>query len=63
MLDFPEKGVTNVYGSTVIIITRGWVGVKFPGKKRCVTLEWPLCSITYIITQVNLVSMMLIRYI
>ena len=25
----------------VISITRGWVGVQFPGKKRYVTLEWP----------------------
>ena len=26
----------------VISITRGWVGVQFPEKKRYVTLEWPL---------------------
>ena len=26
----------------VISVTRGWVGVKFPGKKHYVTLEWPL---------------------
>ena len=26
----------------VISVTNGWVGVKFPGKKRYVTLEWPL---------------------
>ena len=26
----------------VISVTRGWVGVKFKGKKRYVTLEWPL---------------------
>ena len=26
----------------VIIVTRGWVGVQFPEKKRYVTLEWPL---------------------
>ena len=25
----------------VISITRGWVGVQFPHKKRYVTLEWP----------------------
>ena len=25
-------------------VTRGWVGVQFPGKKRYVTLEWPLRS-------------------
>ena len=27
----------------VISVTRGWVGVQFPEKKRYVTLEWPLC--------------------
>ena len=26
----------------VISVTRGWVGVQLPGKKRYVTLEWPL---------------------
>ena len=26
----------------VISVTRGWVGVQFPGKKRYVRLEWPL---------------------
>ena len=26
----------------VISITRGWVGVQIPGKKRYITLEWPL---------------------
>ena len=31
----------------VISITRGLVGVKFPGKKRYVTLEWPLCYIPW----------------
>ena len=25
----------------VISVTRGWVGVQIPGKKRNVTLEWP----------------------
>ena len=25
----------------VISVTRGWVGVQFPGKKCYVTLEWP----------------------
>ena len=29
----------------VISVTRGWVGVQFPGKKRYVTLEWPLIAI------------------
>ena len=27
----------------VISVTRGWVGVQFPEKKRYVTLEWPHC--------------------
>ena len=26
----------------VISVTRRWVGVQFPGKKRYVTIEWPL---------------------
>ena len=30
----------------VIIVTRGWVGVQFPEKKRYVTLEWPIWFIT-----------------
>ena len=29
----------------VIRVTRGWVGVKFPGKQRYVTLEWPIHSL------------------
>ena len=39
MSDFPEKSVTKVFN--VISVTRGWVGVQFPGKYRYVTLEWP----------------------
>ena len=35
------QSVTKVSGSTLFSVTRGWVGVKFPGKKRYVTLEWP----------------------
>ena len=30
----------------VISVTRGWVGVQFPGKKHYVTLEWPQSPIT-----------------
>ena len=26
----------------VISVTRGWVGVQLPGKKRYIKLEWPL---------------------
>ena len=40
--DFPEKSVTKICGSTLFSVTRGWVGVEFPGKKHYVTLEWPL---------------------
>ena len=31
----------------VISITRVWVGVKIPGKKRYVPLEWPLIQKLY----------------
>ena len=39
---FHKKSVTKVYGSTLFSVTTGWVGFQFPGKKRYVTLEWPL---------------------
>ena len=39
--DFPEKSVTKMYGSTLLPLRKGWVGDKFPEKKRYVTLEWP----------------------
>ena len=26
----------------IISVTSGWLGVKFPGKRCYVTLEWPL---------------------
>ena len=32
-------------GFNVISVTRGWVVVQFPEKKRYVTLEWPLIII------------------
>ena len=31
----------------VISVTRGWVGVQFPGKKLYVTLERPLTPLTF----------------
>ena len=41
----------------VISVTREWVGVQFPGKKRYVTLEWPLsatcCCIISVVTLVK----------
>ena len=40
--DFPEKSVTKMYGSTLLALQGGgWVS-NFWGKKRYVTLEWPL---------------------
>ena len=49
-------GGVNFYGKkhyegvrfNVISVTRGWVGVHFPGKKRYVTLEWPLMEKTHL---------------
>ena len=38
-LDLLYKGTS----SNVISVTRGWVGLKFAEKRRCVTLGWPLC--------------------
>ena len=37
--DFREKSVTMVTFN-VSSLTRGWVGVQFPGTKCYVTLEW-----------------------
>ena len=39
---FRKKCYEGVTRFNVISITRGWVGVQFPGKKLYVTLEWPL---------------------
>ena len=40
---FTEKSVTKMYGSTLLALRGGtWVEVKFPVKKRNITLEWPL---------------------
>ena len=38
---FPEKKRYDGVRFNVISVTRGWVGLIFPGKKRYVTLEWP----------------------
>ena len=32
--DFPEKGVTKMYGSTLLALWRGWEGVAFPEEKH-----------------------------
>ena len=39
---FPVKEHYEGVRFNVISVTRGWVGVKLPGKKRYITLEWPL---------------------
>ena len=39
---FPGKKCYEGLRFNVISVTRGWVGVKFPGKKHYVTFEWPL---------------------
>ena len=38
---FSGKKRNEGIGYNVISVTRGWVGVQFPGEKRYVTLEWP----------------------
>ena len=38
---FPVKKHYECIKFNVVSIMRGWVGVKFPGKKPYVTLEWP----------------------
>ena len=41
MSAFPKKRYEGARFN-VTSVTWGWVGVKFPGKKDYVTLEWPL---------------------
>ena len=43
--DFPGKNIKMMYGSMLLALQGGWVGVKFPEKKRYITLEWPLIVI------------------
>ena len=40
----------------VISVTRGWVGIQFPGKKCYVTLEWPpnVCCVIPTITYTSI---------
>ena len=42
-VSFPGKKRYEGARFNVISVTRGWVGVKYPGKKHCVTIERPLC--------------------
>ena len=46
-VSFPRKKNYEGVSVNVISVTRGWVGVKFPGKKRYITLEWPLTLFRY----------------
>ena len=39
---FPAKKCYEGVWFNIISVTRGWMGVKFPGKKFYITLEWPL---------------------
>ena len=41
---FSEKKRYEGVRLNIIIVTRGWVGVEFPGKKHYVTLQRPLRS-------------------
>ena len=41
-ISFPGKKRYEGVRFNIISVTRGWVGVKFPGKKSYVTFEWPL---------------------
>ena len=41
-VSFPRKKRYEGVRFNIISVTRGWVGGKSPGKKRYVTLEWPL---------------------
>ena len=40
-VSFPGKRRYEDVQFNVISVTRGWVGVKVPGTKGSVTLEWP----------------------
>ena len=48
-VNFSEEKRYKGVRFNVISVTRGWVGVQIPGKKRYVTLEWPLTTTTIII--------------
>ena len=48
-VSFPEKKCYEGVRFNDISVTRGWVGVKFLGKKHYVTIEWPLHLIVVIL--------------
>ena len=48
-VNFSKKKCYEGVRFNVISVTRGWVGVQFPEKKRYVTLEWPLTPRTIMI--------------
>ena len=39
--DFPEKSITEMYGSTLLTLRGGGSMSNFQKKKRYATLEWP----------------------
>ena len=45
MSAFPEKKRYECVRLNVISVMKGGRGVKFPGKKPYVTLEWPLTDV------------------
>ena len=44
-VSFPGKKCYEGVRFNVINVTRGWVGVNFPRKKRYITLEWSLLAV------------------
>ena len=47
---FPGKKPYEGVPFNVIGVSRGWVGVNFPGKKCYVTIEWPINKCCCIVT-------------
>ena len=47
---FPEQKHYEGVRFNVIRITRGWMGVNFPGKKRYITVEWLVMRCTHGLT-------------
>ena len=47
-MKFPGKKRYEGVPFNAISVTRGWVSVKCSGKKRYITLEWPLHDAVYI---------------
>ena len=61
MSDVPKKSVTKVYGSTLLALRGGGLGVKFPEQKRYITLELPISNTmtqTYFVSDRKLHSLL-----